>query len=565
MMTGTKFDIEKFDGKNDFALWKVTMKALLEQQGLAARGCQSERIDEFQKLVGNLAAIDTAISDKDQALLLLTSLPSSYDNFEAKGDGGEGLYVRGRSGQRDMEHGTYCAWSKSQGRSSRLRCYICQSEEHLKRDCPRYNHKRSQGFVRKEDQVSGSGADGYDSANVMMAMSVEELLDWIIDSGGSYYITYMRDYLVDFKNYDDGNILLSDGRECHVQGKGKDFTVKMQSGKIKVIKGSLVVLSRTRRANCVCTLDGQAVTRKTLKGRKQLGEYYTGWKIKKGNVLNSCYRTSTQHCTKSGVAKHLGVAWIQQQNGLVEETSVTLLAKVVIYRNIGFNESGEYKKTFISSCVGTGSVQVLQGVEFKVEPQEDHTFEVEPHGNVDHVAGSQEVQTQDLIYYHLARVMEQHSTPELFSYREDSNEAIFVVATVDKIYAHESLTFNNTVAYKAEIWATKGLLDKAKGNVLGMNIVRDQSGNTLRGSLSRECDEEKNSKWSCIYTVGSQEYQVVCTRLDITSTDVGMLHKFDRGLQTDIQELRSYDAAHDGFSPTEAGYMTLTDAIKEVI
>ncbi|GKG38980.1 hypothetical protein Tco_0460692, partial [Tanacetum coccineum] len=55
------------------------------------------------------------------------------------------------------------------------------------------------GFVRNEDQVSSSGDDGYDNADVMMAMSVEELLDWIIDSGSSYYITYMRDYLVDFK------------------------------------------------------------------------------------------------------------------------------------------------------------------------------------------------------------------------------------------------------------------------------------------------------------------------------------------------------------------------------
>ncbi|GJY17181.1 zinc finger, CCHC-type containing protein [Tanacetum coccineum] len=439
---------------------------------------QSEHIDEFHKLVGDLAAIDTAISDEDQALLLLTSLPSSYDNFvetllygrdtlkledvlatlnsrelqkmtEAKGDGGEGLYVRG-----DL------------------------SEEHLKRDCPRYNHKKSQGFVRNEDQVSGSGADGYDSADVMMAMSVQELLDWIMDSGGSYHITYIRDYLVDFEEYDGDNILLGDGREYRVREMGKvqvqisdgsafvlnnvryvselrqnlislatlekeGFTVKMQSGKIKVIKGSLVVLSGTRRANCVYTLDGQAVTRKTLKGRKQLGEYQTGWKIKTGNVLDFCNQRSTQQCTKSGVAKHLGVAGLQQQNGLVEETNVTLLAKVrcfliqsglskvlwaedttistylvnkvVVYRNMGFNESGEYKKTFIGSGVGMGSMKVLQGVEFEVELQEDHTFEVEPHGNVDHVAGLEEVQTQDLIYYHLARDREQHSTHELFS------------------------------------------------------------------------------------------------------------------------------------------------------
>nr|GEZ00230.1 zinc finger, CCHC-type [Tanacetum cinerariifolium] len=189
-------------------------------------------------------------------------------------------------------------------------------------------------------------------------------------------------------------------------------------------------------------------------------------------------------------------------------------------RNMGFNESGEYKKTFIGSGVGTGSVQVLQGVEFKVEPQEDHKFKVEPYRNVDHVVDSHEVQTQDLIYYHPIRDREQYSAWELFSYRED-----FKVAAVEKIYAHELLTFKDTVAYDViSKWKARlkedmdGLLDKAKENVLGMKIIKNQSGNTLRvsqsefynkklvqtileghsilsleGSLSGDCDVEKNA------------------------------------------------------------------------
>ncbi|GKD20316.1 zinc finger, CCHC-type containing protein, partial [Tanacetum coccineum] len=362
---------------------------------------------------------------------------------------------------------------------------------------------------RNEDQVSGSGADEHDNADVMMTMSAKELLDWIMDLGGAYHITYKRDYLFDLEEYDGGNILLGNGRECHIRGDMRNlislgtlekegFTVKMQSGKIKVIKGSLVVLSGTRRANYVYTLDGQAVTRKTLKGRKQLGEYQIGWKIKTGNVLDFCNQRSTQQCTKSGVAKHLGVAGLQQQNGLVKETNVTLLALIqsglskvlwaedttistyLVKKNMGFNESAEYKKTFIGSGVGTGSMQVLQEVEFDVELQEDHAFKVEPQENFDHVV-------------------------------EDSNEAAFAVVAVNKIYAHESLTFNDTVACEviskwkaglkddmdarsdvyvlsngyrnavttaAEIWVTKGLLDKAKGNILGMEIVKDQSCNT---------------------------------------------------------------------------------------
>nr|GFA94429.1 zinc finger, CCHC-type [Tanacetum cinerariifolium] len=166
----------------------------------------------------------------------------------------------------------------------------------------------------------------------------------------------------------------------------------------------------------------------------------------------------------------------------------------------------------------------------------------------------------------------------------------FVVAAVEKIYAHELLTFNDTVAYDviskwkarlkedmdAEIWVTKGLLDKVKENVLGMKIIKDQSGNTLRvsqsefynkklvqtileghsilsleGSLSGGCDVEKNGNWSCIYVVRSQEYQMVCTRHDIASTNVG-------SLKANLQHMKA-------LSTTKAEYMTFTEAWKKEI
>ncbi|GKF35128.1 hypothetical protein Tco_0108328, partial [Tanacetum coccineum] len=153
----TRFDIEKFDGKNDFGLWQIKMCALMVQHGCDAALetlsadmeagekaalmkkaystlilCLGDRvlrevtkettaagiwkkltslymtkslanrlypkkklytyymspgtklgdhIDEFNKLVIDLANIDIEIEDEDQALMLLTSLPSSYENF----------------------------------------------------------------------------------------------------------------------------------------------------------------------------------------------------------------------------------------------------------------------------------------------------------------------------------------------------------------------------------------------------------------------------------------------------------------------------------------------------
>ncbi|GKE15363.1 hypothetical protein Tco_1422940, partial [Tanacetum coccineum] len=58
-----------------------------------------------------------------------------------------------------------------------------------------------------------------------------------------------------------------------------------------------------------------------------------------------------------------------------------------------------------------------------------------------------------------------------------------------------------------------------------------------------DCDVEKNGKWSYTYAVGSQEYQVVCTRPDIASAGVDMLDEFDRGLQTNVQVFVDFDYA----------------------
>ncbi|GJR65575.1 hypothetical protein Tco_0011640 [Tanacetum coccineum] len=168
--------------------------------------------------------------------------------------------------------------------------------------------------------------------------------------------------------------------------------------------------------------------------------------------------------------------------------------------------------------VGNKALEVLQGDEFEVEPQGGHTFEMEPHRNVGHVVGLQ----------------------------EDSNEVAFAVAVVEKIYAHESLTFNNTVACEVISKWKAGLKDDmdARSDVYVLSngcknapvtTAMAITGSLHQGSLSGDYDVEKNGKWSCIYAVGSQEYQMVCTRLDIASADVGMLDKFDRGLQTDVQ------------------------------
>nr|GEZ77846.1 zinc finger, CCHC-type [Tanacetum cinerariifolium] len=180
-----------------------------------------------------------------------------------------------------------------------------------------------------------------------------------------------------------------------------------------------------------------------------------------GDREANVFQRSTQQCMKSGITKHLGVAWIQQQNRERIQPGIWVSMRV---RN----------KKIISSGVGTGSMQVLHGFEFEVEPQWDHTFEVEPQENVDQGAGLQEVQTQDLMDYQLAHDREQHIACELFGYREDSNKAAFAVAAVEKIYAHGSLTFNNTVACEV-ISKWKAVLKDCNTSKMGRSEIMSGS------------------------------------------------------------------------------------------
>nr|GEW02954.1 zinc finger, CCHC-type [Tanacetum cinerariifolium] len=168
--------------------------------------------------------------------------------------------------------------------------------------------------------------------------------------------------------------------------------------------------------------------------------------------------------------------------------------------------------------------KVLHGFEFEVEPLGDHTFEVEPHGNVNHgwqkhpkLARKTETQTEwvrsggglagsdaglgidnffSRVQAGLKEDMDVRSDVYVLSNgcrksSGDSNDYYWKHAT--GMFIHLFLYIDGMVfsgGCKAEIWVTKGLLVKAKGNILGLEIIRDQSDNILMVSQSRIHNEK---------------------------------------------------------------------------
>nr|GEU50260.1 retrotransposon protein, putative, Ty1-copia subclass [Tanacetum cinerariifolium] len=286
------------------------------------------------------------------------------ERSKAKGDDGEGLYVRGRTDRKDSRQSRGKSRSKSRG--GRLKCYIFQSEDHLKRNCPKNTRKKSSGYVNKDDQPSSSGLI-YDGSEVMMVMSVEALLDWIMNSGGSYHMTPRLDLFSDFLECDEGRVLLVDNRECKIRGIVK-VRVQLKDGSSFVLHNVRVVLSGTQRDNYVYSLDGHAVAgelnasveekdslaqvwhkrlrhiseaglqvleKQGLFGKKSLDlwgpsqvELLGGKRYFLSIVDDYSRRKFKQLYIESGIARHLAVVGTPQQNGLAERMNRTLMDKV---------------------------------------------------------------------------------------------------------------------------------------------------------------------------------------------------------------------------------------------
>ncbi|KAH9767149.1 hypothetical protein KPL71_011170 [Citrus sinensis] len=273
-MAAPRIDLEKFNGKNDFNMWKVKMEALLITQGLGdaielatkkegkegSSSCTPEQIAEIDKKAKNtiiLSLSDSVIREvakektvaelwaKLESLYMTKSLANrlqslSLDEVKAalntrglqekqvNGVHGDGLTVKGKIDKTD---GKKKKQGKTKNKNKNLKCFQCHKEGHFKKDCP------EKGFKKKGQ--NGDAAiveeDGYESADVCVATEEVQKGKWILDSGCTFHMSPCQNFFSEYHKIDGGKVMMGNNAVCKVIGIG-NISLKLHNGTIREVK-----------------------------------------------------------------------------------------------------------------------------------------------------------------------------------------------------------------------------------------------------------------------------------------------------------------------------------------
>ncbi|KAG8367168.1 hypothetical protein BUALT_Bualt16G0044500 [Buddleja alternifolia] len=390
--------------------------------------------------------IDVTIEDEDQALLLLSSLPKSYMNFketlfygretlsldevqaalnsrelnqrnEEKGQTqAEGLNVRGRSEKRDSKKKEKKSRSKS--RSRKIECYHCHKEGHIRRLCPDRLKKNAE--KNKEQVDIAVASDGYESADVLTVSNNNSENEWILNLGCTFHMTPNRGWFDEFTKLEGGSVLLGNNKSCKVQGIGS-VRIKMFNGIEKVLKQVRYIPELKRNLISLGMLDDLGYSMKLESGTLKVVK--GSMVIMKGIRRNGIY--SLIGCTVIGsissVESDRTVLWHRRlghvsERGLVELSKQGLLAGDKIER-LEFCETCVYGKSSREES-RTESNTEMRSIQIEVE----HSDEYKDAGDENDLRDTDESQVEhsDLRHYHLTRDRErrQVKAPERFGYAD---------------------------------------------------------------------------------------------------------------------------------------------------
>ncbi|KAE8655249.1 hypothetical protein F3Y22_tig00117034pilonHSYRG01568 [Hibiscus syriacus] len=396
--------------ESQFMFKSLTTKLYLKQRlyGLKMQDDHdlAQHVNVFNQIVSDLARLDVKIEDEDRAMILLCSLPPSYEHMvttltygketinvevitaallahnQRKQNAGENsqadsLYVKGNRDRGRMleKAGSGKRNSRSKSRDKKtIHCYKCKEAGHMKRDYPKLKKQTDEKRDVSSKSVNVVEDDNSDcSEGDMLSISMTQLTDaWILDFGCSYHITPNREWFSTYMSVNSGSVYLGDDRCCNIVGIG-DVRIKMYDGSVRTLSGvrhipdlkkNLISLGTLHKNGFIPKADEDRETiwivkgaLTVMKGKLTAGNIYRllGSTVAGGvHYVESCdYITKLWHMRLAHLSER-GMTELHKRNLLHGVKSCSIFASIVFLVNRLKSVSrlrGTQLKGFLIMCI----------------------------------------------------------------------------------------------------------------------------------------------------------------------------------------------------------------------
>ncbi|CAL5350460.1 unnamed protein product [Camellia sinensis] len=281
----------------------------------------AEHTSEFQNLVNQLTTVKMELDDEMQALLLLSSLPDSWETLvvslsnsapegkltmsmvtdalfseearkkEMGGDQSHALVTenksRGRGRGRSKSRGRSRGRSQDRGKFKegtsrpRFKCYHCGQEGHIKKYCYALKGEQQQGN-RQPKTEDGTTAVSVSEDIALFSVEEEECLhmsdndtEWVVDTAASYHATSQKEFFSTYQAGDFGTVKMGNSSFSKIVGIG-DVHIQTKVGCTMVLKDVRHVPDLRLNLISGIALDRQGYENYFGKGI---------WKLKKGSLV----------------------------------------------------------------------------------------------------------------------------------------------------------------------------------------------------------------------------------------------------------------------------------------